>query len=105
MLTVAKVTAGGGGAYAAYLEGRSHAPEQGDYYLRDGERVEAPGRWLLGPGGATALGVDPSGPVDGEAFWSVMAVRLPVSGEPLRRAGANGEAVVAIDATFSAPKS
>ena len=34
-----------------------------------------------------------------------MAVRHPVSGEQLRRVGANGEAVVAIDATFSAPKS
>jgi hypothetical protein len=45
VLTVAKVTAGGGAACAAYLEGRSQAPEQGDYYLKDGERVEAPGRW------------------------------------------------------------
>jgi len=30
----------------------------------DGERVEAPGRWVLGPGGAAALGVDPSLPVE-----------------------------------------
>ena len=34
-----------------------------------------------------------------------MAVRHPTTGEPLRRVGANGEAVVAIDATVSAPKS
>ena len=105
VLTVAKVSAGGGGAYASYLEGRSQPPEQGDYYLKDGERVEAPGRWVLGPGGAAALGVDPSLPVDGDAFHAVMAVRHPVTGEQLRRVGANGEAVVAIDATFSAPKS
>lgn len=65
VLTVAKVSAGGGAAYASYLEGRAQAPEQGDYYLKDGERVEAPGRWVLGPGGATALGVDRSAPVDG----------------------------------------
>ena len=105
MLTVAKVSAGGGGAYASYLEGRSQPPEEGDYYLKDGERVEAPGRWVLGPGGAAALGVDPARPVEGDAFRAVMAVRHPVTGEQLRRVGANGEAVVAIDATFSAPKS
>ena len=105
MLTVAKVSAGGGGAYATYLEGRSQPAEDGDYYLKDGERVEAPGRWVLGPRGAAALGVDPARPVQGDAFHAVMAVRHPVSGEQLRRVGGNGEAVVAIDATFSAPKS
>jgi len=105
VLTVAKISAGGGGAYASYLEGRSQPAQEGDYYLKDGERVEAPGRWVLGPGGAAALGVDPSLPVDGDAFRAVMAVRHPVTGEQLRRVGANGEAVVAIDATFSAPKS
>jgi conjugative relaxase-like TrwC/TraI family protein len=105
MLTVAKVSAGGGGAYATYLEGRSQPAEEGDYYLKDGERVEAPGRWVLGSGGAAALAVDPARPVQADAFHAVMAVRHPVSGEQLRRVGANGEAVVAIDATFSAPKS
>jgi conjugative relaxase-like TrwC/TraI family protein len=105
VLTVAKVSAGGATRYASYLEGRSQPPEEGDYYLKDGERVEAPGRWVLGPGGAAALGVDPSLPVDGDAFHAVMAVRHPVTGDQLRRVGANGEAVVAIDATFSAPKS
>jgi conjugative relaxase-like TrwC/TraI family protein len=34
-----------------------------------------------------------------------MAVRRPDTGEPLRRAGGSGEAVAALDATFSAPKS
>jgi conjugative relaxase-like TrwC/TraI family protein len=60
---------------------------------------------VLGPGGAAALGVDPGRPVEGDAFRAVMAVRHPVTGEQLRRVGANGEAVVAIDGTFSAPKS
>lgn len=105
MLTVAKVSAGGGAGYAAYLEGKTQPPEQGDYYLRDGERVEAPGRWVLGGDGAGALGVDASSAVVSDEFRALMAVRHPVSGEPLRRVGANGEAVVAIDATFSAPKS
>lgn len=105
MLTVAKVSAGGGAGYAAYLEGKTQAVEQGDYYLRDGERVEAPGRWVLGGDGAKALGVDASSAVVSDDFRALMAVRHPASGEPLRRVGANGQAVVAIDATFSAPKS
>jgi conjugative relaxase-like TrwC/TraI family protein len=106
VLTVAKVTASAAGGYAQYLEGRSQAPEAGDYYLSEtGERVEAPGRWLLGAQGAVVLGVDAERAVAAEAFTSVMAVRHPESGEMLRRVGGNGEAVCAIDATFSAPKS
>ena len=48
VLTVAKVTAAVAGSYAEYLEGKATAPELGDYYLKDGERVEAPGRWVSG---------------------------------------------------------
>jgi conjugative relaxase-like TrwC/TraI family protein len=66
---------------------------------------QAPGRWALGPEGAAALGVDRGAPVQSEPFRALMGVRHPVSGEPLRAVGANGQAVVAIDATFSAPKS
>ncbi len=106
MVTVAKVTASGAAAYAAYLEGRAQAREAGDYYLSEtGERVEAPGRWALGPRGTEALGVDTSVAVEAQAFRAVMHVRHPESGEMLRRVGGNGEAVCAIDATFSAPKS
>ena len=106
MLTVAKVTQSAAAGYANYLEGRSQAPEAGDYYLNDGgERVEAPGRWVLGPRGVEALGVDPSQVIAAEAFRAVMHVEHPTSGEMLRRVGGNGEAVSAIDATFSAPKS
>jgi conjugative relaxase-like TrwC/TraI family protein len=106
VLTVAKVTASAAGGYAQYLEGRSQAPEAGDYYLSEqGERVEAPGRWVLGEQGAAALGVDVERVVAAEDFRAVMAVRHPETGEALRRVGGNGEAVCAIDATFSAPKS
>jgi conjugative relaxase-like TrwC/TraI family protein len=106
VLTVAKVTASAATGYANYLEGRSQASEAGDYYLSEGgERVEAPGRWVLGGRGVEALGVDPSRVVEAGAFRAVMGVRHPVSGEMLRRVGGNGEAVSAIDATFSAPKS
>ena len=102
MLTVAKVTQGSAAGYADYLEGKALAAELGDYYLKDGERVEAPGRWAAGAG---AVDAHPELPVTGEQLRSLMAVRHPDTGEPLRRAGASGEAVAALDATFSAPKS
>ena len=105
MLTVAKIAASGAGAYGQYLEGRTIALAAGDYYLQAGERVEAPGRWALGEQGVEALGVDASRPVAAEDFRAVMAVRNPATGGPLRAGGAGGEAVAAIDATFSAPKS
>jgi hypothetical protein len=41
----------------------------------------------------------------GEVLRALMDVRRPDTGEPLRRAGGSGEAVAALDATFSAPKS
>jgi conjugative relaxase-like TrwC/TraI family protein len=102
MLTVAKVTQGSAGGYADYLEGKAKVAELGDYYLKDGERTEAPGRWAAGAG---AVGADPELPVAAEQLRSLMAVRRPDTGEPLRRAGGSGEAVAALDATFSAPKS
>jgi len=106
VLTVAKIAASGAAAYGQYLEGRTIAPEAGDYYLsQGGERVEAPGRWALGPQGAAALGVDASRAVAAEQFRALMAVCNPATGEQLRAGGAGGSSVAAIDATFSAPKS
>lgn len=102
MLIVAKISTGSAGGYADYLEGRSRASELGDYYLKDGERVEAPGRWA---GGANLFGLDASVPVTGEQLRTLMDVRRPDTGGELRRVGASGEAVAALDATFSAPKS
>jgi conjugative relaxase-like TrwC/TraI family protein len=106
MLTVVKIAGSGAAAYGQYLEGRTQAAGAGDYYLAGGgERVEAPGRWALGERGAAALEVDVARAVDAEQFQQLMAVRNPVTGEPLRAGGAGGTAVAAIDATFSAPKS
>jgi conjugative relaxase-like TrwC/TraI family protein len=102
VLTVAKVTQGSAAGYADYLQGKAKVAELGDYYLKDGERVEAPGRWAAGAG---AVGADPELPVTAEQLRSLMAVRRPDTGEELRRAGGSGEAVAALDATFSAPKS
>ncbi len=106
MLTVAKIAGSGAAAYGQYLEGRTQAAEAGDYYLAaDGERVEAPGRWVLGQRGGETLGVDASRPVAAEQFQAVMAVQNPATGGRLRAGGAGGSSVAAIDATFSAPKS
>jgi len=106
VLTVAKIAGSGAAAYGLYLEGRTVAAEAGDYYLAgDGERVEAPGRWVLGAQGAETLGVDAERPVAAEQFQAVMAVQNPATGERLRAGGAGGTSVAAIDATFSAPKS
>jgi conjugative relaxase-like TrwC/TraI family protein len=102
MLTVVKITGVQADVYADYLEAKTTPSTAGDYYLKDGERVEAPGRWI---GGAEHVGEDPVVRVTGEQLRALMAVTHPVSGEPLRAAGASGEIVAALDATFSAPKS
>jgi conjugative relaxase-like TrwC/TraI family protein len=102
VLTVAKVNQGSAAGYADYLEGKAKPAELGDYYLKDGDRVEAPGRWI---GDAGAVGAHPELPVTGEQLRALIAVRRPDNGEPLRRVGGSGEAVAALDATFSAPKS
>ena len=62
VLIVAKITKRTAGGYAEYLEGKARASELGDYYLKDGERVEAPGRWV---GGADLFGLDPDCAGDG----------------------------------------
>ncbi len=54
VLTVAKVTQGQAAGYAEYLEAKSEPDELGDYYLKDGDRVQAPGRWAAG---ADAVGL------------------------------------------------
>ena len=102
MLIVAKITQGAASGYAQYLDGKAQPTQLGDYYLKDGERIEAPGRWA---GGADQFGLDPAAAVTGEQLRTLMAVRRPDTGEQLRRVGGSGEAVAAIDATFSAPKS
>ena len=57
VLILAKITRTSAAGYAEYLEGKAQAPELGDYYLKDGERVEAPGRWAQG---AAQFGLDPT---------------------------------------------
>ena len=102
MLIVAKITQGAAGGYADYLDGKAQPTQLGDYYLKDGERIEAPGRWA---GGADQFGLDPRERVSGEQLRTLMAVRRPDTGEELRRVGGSGEAVAAIDSSFSVPKS
>ena len=102
MLILAKITTTSAGGYADYLDAKTQPAELGDYYLRDGERTETPGRWAQG---ANQFGLEPDQAVTGEQLRTLMAVRRPDTGQELRRAGGTGEAVSAIDATFSTPKS
>jgi conjugative relaxase-like TrwC/TraI family protein len=105
-MTAASIPAARGGDYARYLDGKTVAPERGDYYLTpDGEMTQAAGRWLTDPETLDRLGVRPSGPADGEDFVSLMEGRHPQTGRWLRRAGADGSRGGGIDSVFSAPKS
>lgn len=63
-MTAASIGASRGGGYARYLEGKTVAPERGDYYLTpDGEMVQAPGRWLSDPETLDRLGIMAGEPV------------------------------------------
>ncbi len=105
-MSASSIGAGRGGGYARYLEGKTIAPERGDYYLTpDGELTEAPGHWLSDPETLARLGIDPDAPVAGPDFIALMEGRHPGSGGWLRPAGADGSRGGGIDVTFSAPKS
>jgi len=106
MMSASSIGAGRGGGYARYLEGKTIAPERGDYYLSpDGELTEAPGRWVSDRETLVRLGIDPDAPVDGAQFIALMEGRDPGSGAWLRPAGSDGSRGGGIDVTFSAPKS
>jgi conjugative relaxase-like TrwC/TraI family protein len=105
-MTAASIPAARSGDYARYLEGKTIAPERGDYYLTpNGEVTQAAGRWLTDPQTLERFGVRSVGPADGEDFVSLMEGRHPQSGRWLRRAGADGGRGGGIDSVFSAPKS
>ncbi|MGO8907118.1 MAG: MobF family relaxase [Solirubrobacteraceae bacterium] len=105
-MSASSIGAGRAGGYARYLEGKTVAPERGDYYLTpDGELTEAPGHWLSDRETLARLGIDPDAPVVGADFIALMEGRDPGSGGWLRPAGADGSRGGGIDVTFSAPKS
>ena len=105
-MSASSIGAGRGGGYARYLEGKTVAPERGDYYLTpDGQLTEAPGRWLSDAETLATLGIDPDRPVVGRDFIAVMEGRHPRTGRWFRPAGADGSRGGGIDVTFSAPKS
>lgn len=105
VMTAASIGAAKGGKYARYLEGKTIAPERGDYYLSpEGEPTQAPGQWLATPGTLARLGIE--GPtVEGREFIALMEGRHPRTGGWLRAEGAGGGRGGGIDLTFSAPKS
>lgn len=107
MMTAKSIGAASANGYADYLESRTVAPEQGDYYLgRDGAPAEAPGRWLTDPTALARIGVTP-GTMEPDELRALMEGRRPGASEPvwLRAAGPDGSRAGGIDVTFSAPKS
>jgi conjugative relaxase-like TrwC/TraI family protein len=106
VVTASSIPASRGSGYARYLEGKTVAPERGDYYLSpDGELAQAPGRWLSDPETLDRLGVQAGEPVVGGDFIALMEGRHPGTGRWLRPEGAGGGRGGGIDVTFSAPKS
>jgi conjugative relaxase-like TrwC/TraI family protein len=106
VMTAASIPAARGGDYACYLEGKTVAPERGDYYLTpDGELTQAPGRWLADPQTLERLGIQADASMSGEDFVALMEGCHPQTGRWLRRAGADGSRGGGIDGVFSAPKS
>lgn len=105
-MSAASIPAAHGGDYARYLEGKTVAPERGDYYLTpDGELTQAPGRWLATPETLERLGIPTDGSTQGDHFVALMEGRHPLTGGWLRPEGAGGGRGGGIDAVFSAPKS
>ncbi|WP_354697334.1 Dda-like helicase [Paraconexibacter sp. AEG42_29] len=106
MMTVRSIAADGVGDYADYLDSKTVAPDRGDYYLgRDGEPVEAAGRWLTRPDALEALGVDTAAAVRREDLVALMQGRRPGTEEFLRAAGPTGSRNAGVDVVLSAPKS
>jgi hypothetical protein len=84
---------------ARYLEGKTVAPERGDYYLAPGgEPAQAPGRWLVSADTLARLGIE-GGVVDGPDFIALMEGRHPRHGRWLRGEGAGGGRGGGIDVT------
>lgn len=108
MMTAASIPADSAGGYAEYLDGKTAAPEAGDYYLgRDGLPAEAPGRWIGDPDALARIGLTP-GQVKPDELRAMMEGRRPDSppGAPtwLRNPGPDGTRAGGLDVTFSAPK-
>lgn len=105
-MSVRSIGAGSADGYASYLESKTVAPERGDYYLgRDGEPIEAPGRWLSSPATLGRLGIDPGREVARDDLVALMQGRRPGSEEYLRAAGPTGTRNAGADVVLSAPKS
>ena len=105
-MSASSIPAGRAGGYARYLDGKTVAPERGDYYLSpDGELTQAPGRWLSDPETLQRLGIDGDAPVVGGDFVALMEGRDPRTGGWLRPEGAGGGRGGGIDVAFGAPKS
>jgi hypothetical protein len=102
VMTAASIPASTASGYADYLQSRTVAPEQGDYYLgRDGAPTEAAGQWLTDPRALSQVGVTATDLVAADDLRALMAGRE--AGRPadeaewIRPAGADGSRAGGLD--------
>jgi conjugative relaxase-like TrwC/TraI family protein len=89
--------------YARYL---TSSATRGDYYTREGgEDRPVPSRWHGSPELLEFLGLDPESQVERSDLRAAMQGFSPLTGEPLRPAGANGTRVAGVELMFAPPKS
>jgi conjugative relaxase-like TrwC/TraI family protein len=101
MQTTHKIPGASAARYANYLTSTS---QRGDYYAAEaGEPV--PSRWHGSPELLRSLGLSAEEPVARDDLRAVMQGRSPLTGEPLRPAGADGTRVAGIELMFAPPKS
>ena len=86
-MTVRSIGSDGADGYADYLDGKTVRAERGDYYLgRDGEPIEAPGRWLAPPEALAAVGIADPSTVGRDELSALMQGTNPTTGEEMRAA-------------------
>lgn len=103
MQTTHKIPGRSATRYANYLTSTS---TRGDYYTAEGDPDQpVPSRWHGSPDLLESLGLDPEGPVQRSDLREVMKGFSPLSGEPLRPAGADGTRVAAVELMLAPPKS
>lgn len=105
MQTTHKIPGGSAVTYAKYL---TSVAVRGDYYTHDAADEEGepvPSRWHGSPELLASLGLSPEEPVARADLREVMKGLSPLSGEPLRPAGADGTRAAGVELMLAPPKS
>jgi conjugative relaxase-like TrwC/TraI family protein len=103
--TTHKIPGASASTYARYL---TSIAARGDYYTREGAEDSdepVPSRWHGSPKLLGSLGLSAEEPVAREDLREVMKGLSPLSGEPLRPAGADGTRTAGVELMLAPPKS